>query len=148
MNPPNPRARMKELTLGIEGACRRLAAKRCSVTEATGMIETMIHNVEICVQQVDLKIKRLQMSLQKTTKMKTQLYEELQEQRRNNSLCTACNSSLEESFSDETESSASSQTIHIPSSPLFETAETSTPVESQAPISMSEDKFTKSQELG
>ena len=139
MNPQDPCARMKELTLGIEGACRRLAAKRCSVTEAAGMIETMVHNVEICVQQVDLKTKRLQMSLQKTTKIKNQLYEEVQELRRSNSLCTACSSSLEESFSDETDSSASSQTFQIPSS--------ASPVESQAPRSIPEENVTESQEL-
>ena len=129
MNPQDPCARIKQLTLGIEGVCRRLAAKRCSVIEGVGIVEMMINNINICAEQADIKMKRLQMCLQKTTKLKTQLHEQVQELTRPNSLCMACSSSLEESFSDDNDSCASSPAIR--SSPPPENSKTSTQIESQ-----------------
>ena len=133
MNPQDPCAAIKDFTLRIEGVCRRLTARRCSTQQAVAIIESMTKNVDILVQQTEVKIKRLQMSLNKTIVMKGELHKKIRQLKNPNTLCIACTNSIEDSFSDDTDSSTSIQITDRPSSPLLENKRASTPVELESP---------------
>ena len=119
MNPEDPSKKIMDISLQVAGVCMRLTGNRYNAKEAAEIIQRMMDNVDILVMQImETKCKRLQTSLNKSNRLKNELYNQVQGLKRKKNFCEMCNSTIEESFADEKDSITSPQIMQTLPSPL------------------------------
>ena len=137
MNPEDPGKKIMDISLQVAGVCMRLTGNRYNAKEAATIIQRMMDNVDILVMQMETKCKRLQTSLNKTNRLKNELYNQVQDLKRKKNFCEMCNSTIEESFADEKDSMMTSsqimQTLPAPLPGSPELASTSSPESESTP---------------
>ena len=137
MNPEDPCKKIMDISLQVAGVCMRLTGNRYNAKEAAEIIQRMMDNVDILVMQIiETKCKRLQTSLNKTNRLKNELYNQVQGLKRKKNFCEMCNSTIEESFADEKDSMTSPQIMQTLPSPLLgspELASTPSPESDSTP---------------
>ena len=111
MNPEDPGKKIMDILLHVAGVCMRLTGNRYNAKEAAKIIQRMMDNVDILVMQMETKCKWLQTSLNKTNRLKNELYNQVQDLKRKKNFCEICNSTIEESFADEKDSMMTSSQI-------------------------------------